>query len=324
MNKIQILDCTLRDGGYINNWEFGFDNIKEIIFNLSSANFDFLECGFLKPDTYNKNKTIFSNLNQLLKLLPNKNFKTKYALMINYGEVDINNINENDSNIFLRVAFKKYQLKDALVFIQQLKEKNYNIFINPMHTDIYSKDELLFLLDCVNEIKPFAFSIVDTIGAMDKDYILELYNVINSNLSNNISLCFHSHNNLGLSYSNTLELIKHNNSRNLVIDCSLMGMGRCAGNLAAEKIVSIFNLYDKEIINKTIDKYIKPIYNTVSRRYKEAYLLSAKYRLHPNYAKYLIDRNFSINKIEKTFNLIPEDKKDDFDINIIEKISSPV
>lgn len=322
MKKIQILDCTLRDGGYINNWEFGFDNIKEIIFNLSSANFDFLECGFLKPDTYNKNKTIFSNLNQLLKLLPDKNFKTKYALMINYGEVDINNINENDSNIFLRVAFKKYQLKDALVFIQQLKEKNYNIFINPMHTDIYSKDELLTLLDNVNKIKPFAFSIVDTIGAMDKDYILKLYNIINSNLSNNISLCFHSHNNLGLSYLNTLELIKHNNSRNLIIDCSLMGMGRCAGNLAAEEIISKFDLYDKKIIDKTIEKYIKPIHHASFWGQKKEYLLSAKYRLHPNYAKYLIDRNFSINKIEKTFNLIPEDKKDDFDVKIIEKISS--
>ena len=62
---IKVLDCTLRDGGYVNNWKFGFDNIKNIIDTLSKSNLDYIECGFLKNIDYKNEKSIFSKTSQL-------------------------------------------------------------------------------------------------------------------------------------------------------------------------------------------------------------------------------------------------------------------
>ena len=102
---IKVLDCTLRDGGYINNWDFGFNNISLIIKNLSDSNLDFIECGFLKDINYNQDKTIFSDITQLLSLIPKKT-QAKYTLMINYGTYPIEKIPVSQSdNLYLRILY---------------------------------------------------------------------------------------------------------------------------------------------------------------------------------------------------------------------------
>ena len=77
MKKIELLDCTLRDGGYINNFEFGYLNIKKIVLNLINSKIDFIECGFLKNCLYDKNKSIFDKIETFETLinfaLPKKN-----------------------------------------------------------------------------------------------------------------------------------------------------------------------------------------------------------------------------------------------------------
>ena len=80
MKNIKVLDCTLRDGGYVNNWNFGKSNIKKIIDNLNKSNVDIIECGFWRDDVsdYDENKTIFKTFDQLYSLdkkLFNKNKK---------------------------------------------------------------------------------------------------------------------------------------------------------------------------------------------------------------------------------------------------------
>ena len=86
--NFKILDCTLRDGGYVIDWEFKNENIQSIINNLVQSEIDFIECGFLKNCNYFNDKTFFSSIEDLKKfILPNK----IYTLMINYGEYDIEN-----------------------------------------------------------------------------------------------------------------------------------------------------------------------------------------------------------------------------------------
>ena len=66
MNAIHTLDCTLRDGGYCNKWNFGLDNIKKITSGLVDANIDIIECGFLTDkEKYDPNVTKFNKLEQL-------------------------------------------------------------------------------------------------------------------------------------------------------------------------------------------------------------------------------------------------------------------
>ena len=113
---IRVLDCTLRDGGYVNNWDFGKNNIIKIISSLTQAKVNFIECGFLKKINYNPNVSLFSDINQLNSIINNQNSETKYTLMINYGEYPIDNIINNvNKKIMLRVSFKKKHLNEALI-----------------------------------------------------------------------------------------------------------------------------------------------------------------------------------------------------------------
>ena len=116
MNKIQVLDCTLRDGGYCNNWKFGFENIKKITKGLVDADIEIIECGFITDKvSYDPNCSRFNAISQLSGILPqNKNGRV-FVVMINYGEYDIDQlpICDGSSIVGIRVAFHKKDLNEA-------------------------------------------------------------------------------------------------------------------------------------------------------------------------------------------------------------------
>ncbi len=319
MKNLEILDCTLRDGGYINNWTFGKENINKIINNLTKANIDYIECGFLSNVEYSQEKSIFNNPNQILEYVQ-KSFPTnKLSLMINYGNFPIERFSNCDNkNILIRIAFKQEDSKNALLYCKQLKNKGYDIFINPMHTNFYSSEELLELIKTVNSISPYAFTIVDTTGAMEEKDVLTIFRTIDSNLDKNIKICFHSHNNLQLSFSNAQAIIKENPLRDLIIDSTVFGMGRGAGNIQTEQLVKYFNdNYSKEYkllpILELIDESINPIYKKTPWGYSVPYYLAATNHCHPNYAKFLSDKKINVEKIDSILKEIPTEKKLAFD-----------
>ena len=81
MKEIKLLDCTLRDGGYINDWHFGKKAIDGTIELLEESNVDILELGFLKDEPYNQNRTVFNDMNQISDLILPKKDNVKYAAM---------------------------------------------------------------------------------------------------------------------------------------------------------------------------------------------------------------------------------------------------
>ena len=82
MGNVKILDCTLRDGGYINDWKFGENVIKDIIKNLIEAKIDIIECGFIRDVAYCKDSSVFSNMDAFSDLVYPKNPNALYAIMI--------------------------------------------------------------------------------------------------------------------------------------------------------------------------------------------------------------------------------------------------
>ncbi len=323
---IKVLDCTLRDGGYINNWDFGFNNISLIIKNLSDSNLDFIECGFLKDINYNQDKTIFSDITQLLSLIPKKT-QAKYTLMINYGTYPIEKIpNLQSDNLYLRIAFKNKDLLSALEYCMSLSLKGYKIIINPMHTNLYTDDELIFLINEVNKIKPYALTIVDTIGCMQSSDVIRIFSIYDKMLNNKVNIGFHSHNNLQLSFSNAQELIKMSKDRNLIIDSTVFGMGRGAGNIRTEHLTKYINDSFKQKYNiipilKTINDYIEPIYKRTPWGYSLPYYFAAVNKCHPDYAKYLNEnKSIKIEDINYLLQQIPDNQKASFNLNVIENI----
>lgn len=322
MGNIQILDCTLRDGGYVNSWDFGSVNIKKIINNLVESNVEYIECGFLKDCVCDGEKSIFSDIVQIRDFLPKKEFQSKFALMLNYGDFLLENLPSNNKNLAIRIAFKKEDLKKALEECKKIKNKGYDIFINPMHTNFYSASEILDLIKEVNKIGPYAFTIADTTGAMKEKDVLKLFYLIDNELNSEIKLCFHSHNNLQLSFTNAQALIKAKNRRELIIDSTIFGMGRGAGNIQTEQLVQYLNdncskNYNLIPILKTIDEVINPIYSKTPWGYSVPYYLAATNHCHPNYAKFLSDRKIDVEKIDLILKGLPSDKKLTYDESYI-------
>lgn len=162
MSHIKILDCTLRDGGYCNQWKFGYKNIKKIINGLQEAGADIIECGFLTNKvTYNKDITKYTSIQDISKFIPNGSSKP-FVVMMNYGEFDPYDLPEYDSSSIngIRVAFHKKDMVNALELCNIIKNKGYKVYIQAMVTLCYSDSEFLNLIEKVNDIKPYIFYIV--------------------------------------------------------------------------------------------------------------------------------------------------------------------
>lgn len=324
-NKIKILDCTLRDGGYLNDWLFGEKTIKSILSNLKKSNIDYIECGFLKECNPCSDKTFFTSVSEFEKLIKKNQI---YTLMVNFGEYNIKNFSKcENKNIKIRVAFKKQNQKEALEYISELNNLGWDIFANPMSTNTYTNKELRELILELNKIKPSGVTIVDTLGNMYEKDVINIFNFFDRNLDRSISLGFHSHNSLQLSFSNTKSLLKMNLNRTLIIDSCLYGMGRGAGNLCTELITKYLNdnyNFEYKILPllKSIDNDLKTIYKQASWGYSAPYYIAALHGCHPNYASFLVQKSISDENIDKILKQIPDEYKTIYNEKLIESIAN--
>ena len=323
---VKILDCTLRDGGYINDWDFGKENIHKIIDNLSQANIDLIECGFFEDCEHSKDKSFFSDLNQVNQYI-SPDAKSDYAVMTRLGKLKIDNIPiyKGSGVSGIKVTFHINEINEAMDYCKQVKSKGYKLFIQPVGTTSYTDIQLIELIHLVNEISPFAFYIVDTLGVMVKKDIDRLFYLVDHNLNQDISIGFHSHNNLQMSFSNAQELVSLNSERIIYVDSSVAGMGRGAGNLNTELICQYLNMsqdgkYHIEYVLTIIDEYINKIQPKSLWGYSIPYYLAAVYNTHPDYASFLINKQtLDVNSIAKILFSLPMDSKEMFDFELIQK-----
>jgi 4-hydroxy 2-oxovalerate aldolase len=329
MNNISVLDCTLRDGGYVNKWDFGLENIKKIVNHLMDSNVEIIECGFLSNKVEeDPNNTRFNSVDSVRRVIVQKNEKTTYVCLMNYGEYSLDELPQNDGQSIdgLRVAFHKKDYKEAIEFCLGIKQKGYKVFVQPMVSLSYTDNEFLDLIQRANDINPYAFYIVDSFGVMKRKDLLRLYYLVEHNLKSNIHIGYHSHNNLQLAYSNAQALVEFKTKRNIIIDASIFGMGRGAGNLNTELFVEYLNdnggsSYKIEPLLEVIDEVLNNIYLTNYWGYSLAHYMSAVHNCHPNYGSYLDDmKTLSVSNIDEILNMVEENKKNNFDKNYIESL----
>lgn len=329
MKNIKLLDCTLRDGGYINDWKFGYFTIKDIIKKLVQSQVDYVEIGFLRDCEYDPDKSLFNNCSELAGILPENRGKTKFTAMALHNKYDVSKLEPYDGKTIdaVRVTFHDYDIDEGLDFIRKVKEKGYKVFINPINIMGYSDSMILRLLDKVNELHPYAFSIVDTFGSMMKEDMLRIYSLIEHNLDKSIVIGVHLHENLALSYSLAQDFINMKSSeRECVIDASMLGMGRAPGNLCMELIMDYMNKkqegsYNVNPILDGIDDHIARLKQIEPWGYNTAYALSAKYNLHRNYAEFLLDKGrLRAKQINQILGSVEAGKKTAFDADYIEKL----
>ena len=326
--NIELLDCTLRDGGYVNNWEFGHAAILSIFNNLVLAKIENIEVGFLNnSEKHSFDRTINPSVDSYNKIFENINKNhSKVFGMIKYGTFDIASIEPHDERSFIdgiRVIFRKQDIVPALEYCLQIKNKGYFLSINPVSIHTYNETELYQLIELVNKINPQTLSIVDTCGLLDRDTVTNYFSIINKNLLPTIALGYHSHNNFQLAFSNALDLLDLKSNRTLILDGSLYGMGRCAGNACLELLVMYLNKkysknYDINSILEVIDKEIIKIRQKYEWGYSLSSFVAALNDCHPNYAKFLMkNNNLSAQETNKILQNIDINKKNIFDENYV-------
>lgn len=329
MGHIQVLDCTLRDGGYCNDCRFGYENEKKILNSLVEANIDIIECGFLLDNIeYDENQTKFSAIDQVEKLLPKHRKNKKFVLLTNYGDYDVKKIPDHVEKSIdgIRVAFHKNDRVAALQECEIIKEKGYKVFVQAMVSLSYSDEEFLDLIKGVNNLEPYAFYIVDSFGMMKRKDLTRLFYLVEHNLKNKIKIGFHSHNNMQLAYSNAQSLVDINSARDLIIDTSVYGMGRGAGNLNTELFVEFLNdsaggKYNITPLLSIIDQILNEFYQKNYWGYSLPNYLSAMHNAHPNYATYLdAKKTLTVENMNDIFKMMRDDRKISFDKNYIEQL----
>lgn len=329
MNNINVLDCTLRDGGYINQWQFGEKNIKKIVSNLIDSKVDIVECGFLtEKKERNQDSSLFDSIERIAQYLPVHRKDIMTVCMINYGEYDVENLPQYDGTSIdgIRVAFHKKDIDEALKICEIIINKGYKLFMQPMVSVSYADEEFINLINRSNELNPFAFYIVDSFGVMKRKDLMRLYFLVDHNLSNDIFVGYHSHNNIQMAYSNAQALVDIKTKRKLIIDSSVFGMGRGAGNLNTELFIEYINelngnKYKIKPLLKIIDQVLDPIYASNFWGYSLPHYISSVNNCHPNYASYLDDKStLTVENINEILEGIEESKRNNFDKDYIEKL----
>ena len=329
MRKVRLLDCTLRDGGYINNWNWGYECAKSIIRSLTNAHVDIVEVGFLRdiPD-YSFDITVADTIDQLNNLLPDNDKDTIFSAMVmqsNYTHKKLEDYAGHGIKM-IRLTFHDYDVEEGLAFAKEIKKKGYMLAINPINIMGYLDIDILKLVEKINLIRPDFFSIVDTFGSMRSEDLNRLLYMLDHNLTESVGIALHLHENMSLSFSLAQIFLQKNIKRNIIVDGSLAGMGRPPGNLPLELLADYLNhnyekMYDMDYILDAAQEYVLPLKGNTEWGYSPGYFLSAKYNLHRNYAEFYLSKGELSNKdINHILARIESSKTTVFDCGYAEKL----
>lgn len=337
MKNVRILDCTLRDGGRIIDCAFEDQEIKEISNRLADAKIDIIEIGFLRDwrkVNYTGNSTFFTDVDQIRPFVNREKKNVIYTAFIDFGMCDIDAMKPYDGTSIDAIRFgftkKNYtESKDEVIrWIHVIKDKGYKLFIQGVNSLNYSDRELLEIVDMINEVHPYSFGIVDTYGAMYMDDVDRLYGLIDHNMLPDICINFHSHNNYQLSFAFAQEVIKLSGvgNRQVIIDGTLNGMGKVAGNLNTELIVDYLVRkkhydYEFEDILDMIDDYIYKYTLSHKWGYSTAAMMAGVYKSHPNNVIYLTEKfRLDTKDIGKLLSMIDPETRQRYDYDNIKKL----
>lgn len=328
--NVQLLDCTLRDGGYVNDWRFGHSTAVCILERLAEAGLDVIEVGFLdERQPFDPERTIQPNTECYNKTLAGIDAKNSMLVaMIDYGTCGIENIQPCSESVLdgIRVIFKQPKMRQAVQFGKQLCDLGYKVFLQMVSITSYTDRDMLDFIDLVNELHPYAVSIVDTYGLMHKEEMLNYFHLLDHNLAAGIRVGYHAHNNFQLAYANSVELIKRRAKHDILVDGTVYGMGKSAGNAPLELLAMYLNenygkSYDLNQILEVIDTNILRIYHQKYWGYNLLYFLSASNDCHPNYINHLLSKKtLSVKAINEIVQKLPADSRLNYNQSMIEQL----
>jgi 4-hydroxy 2-oxovalerate aldolase len=301
--KIKLLDCTLRDGGYYTNWDFDKKLVKKYLTYIEQLPIEYIEVGYRS----NKDNGYFGEYFYLpidtLKFIKQHSSK-KLAIMLNvkefYEKQNLDLLNGLDKYINLvRLATDPKKIDIAINLAKKIRKKGFNVAINVMY--ISSIDEKHIFFKYLDDIQKNVdiLNLVDSYGSTYPERLRWLINKIKQKIK--IPLGFHGHNNLELAFINSLESIKNGVD---FIDSTVLGMGRGAGNLKTELILTHLNSKNIYKIDLNILSKLTEVFKVLLEHYNWgtnlAYIVSGSYSLpQKDVMEYLEINRYSMGGIIK-------------------------
>ncbi|MFI3227797.1 MAG: aldolase catalytic domain-containing protein [Clostridia bacterium] len=328
MKHAKLLDCTLRDGAYLINKDFGCQNIEGIINGLVKARVDYIEIGFFEDCGYTEGRTVFKNSKEAKQFIPQDKNNCKFTVLADYSRYNVENLDYRiDSSIdAVRECFLKHERFEAIEYCKVIKEKGYELFVQPVDILGYTEFEMIEFINLINEVEPYCLSIVDTFGSMYSEDLKKIFTLIHNKLIPSCKIGFHSHNNMQMSNALSQEFLNLTwGKREVVIDGTIYGMGRGAGNtpteLIAQYMINKLNYnYDIDELLDLIDNYIENIKTRCTWGYSAPNFIAGCYDTHVNNLAYLNQKNGITSKdIRHILNRMDYNVRKKYDYDRLEK-----
>jgi 4-hydroxy 2-oxovalerate aldolase len=285
--RCKILDCTIRDGGLVNNWDFSVEFVQDLYNGLSEAGVEYMEIGYKNsPRLLNAtepNPWRFLDDNFLKEIIPVKKY-TKLSALVDIGRVDPNDILPREQSVLdmIRVACYIRELDKGLELVQMFHDLGYETTLNIMALSSVPENQLMEAFALINESPVDVVYVVDSFGSLDPADIEHLVKKFKTNLPNK-KLGIHTHNNMQLAFANTLAAMKAGVT---FLDSSVYGMGRAAGNCHTELLVSYIQnaKYELKPVLGIIEKHMLEMRNKWEWGYIIPYMISGVLNEHPRVA----------------------------------------
>jgi len=298
-NKLKILDCTLRDGGYYNNWDFSRELIEEYLQAMSAAKIEYVELGFrfFKKDIY-LGPCAYTTPSFLETLSIPKNLKI--GIMINAKDILSNNLSKQEviKNFFefskkrkisfIRFACHMSEIVKIVPLCNLLHKWGITSVINLMQISEISDLEIEKISILVAKSKLDVFYFADSLGNLEPQNIIHISNLIKKHWKKDIG--FHAHDNMGRALINGVAAF--NNGVNW-IDSTVTGMGRGAGNIQTEFALLQFSKFLKKNVDiSLLLKLIDERFNPMKIKYKWGtnpyYYLAGQHKIHPTFIQSIL------------------------------------
>lgn len=302
MKNLKILDCTFRDGGYYNAWDFDHQLVKDYMKAMAALPVDTVELGFRYLPGSSKQflGACAYTTDSFLKSIDNRN-GIKIAVMVN--GIDLINHKEGIkaavNSIFspadespvelVRIATHFDKLIEILPAINQLKELGYKATINLMQISELSYDEIKELAKLTSKFPVDVLYFADSLGSMVQNDVSMTVEALRTYWKGELG--FHAHNNMEMALFNVIRAIEHDVTW---IDGTVLGMGRGPGNARTEYLVlELESIYGIELnhtpLHKLISKYFKPMQDQYKWGSNPFYYMAGKYGIHPTYIQEMLN-----------------------------------
>lgn len=288
---IRILDCTLRDGGLVNNFEFSDEFARALYEANIAAGVDYMEFGYkaskriFSPKEFGKWK--FCDEESIRKIVGENDSPLKISVMADVGRCDYKKdiLPRSESVIdLIRVATYIHQIPTAIEMIEDAKGKGYEVSVNIMAVSKINEMELKSGLEMLARSGADYIYLVDSYGAFYPEQIqalTELYMEIGE--TEGITIGYHGHNNQQLAFANTIEALRYGAS---LLDATVCGMGRGAGNCFLESLLGFLKnpKYDIMPMLKFIEQYMEDMKQKYEWGFDVSYMLTGILNAHPKSA----------------------------------------